>query len=76
MYDNIGGKIKGLAKAMFIVEAIVAVIAGIALFATDDDFILAWLFSDEELQKTRTIINTKSITATKRLASHCRCYLY
>ena len=26
MYDNIGGKIKGLAKAVFIVEAIAAVI--------------------------------------------------
>ena len=33
MYDNIGGKIKGLAKATFIVEAIAAVITGIALMA-------------------------------------------
>ena len=40
MYDNIGGKIKGLAKAVFIVEAIAAVIAGIALLAIDDDLIL------------------------------------
>lgn len=40
MYDNIGGKIKGLAKAVFIVEAIAAVIAGIALVAIDEDLIL------------------------------------
>ena len=33
MYDNIGGKIKGLAKAVFIVEAVAAVITGIALIA-------------------------------------------
>ena len=39
MYDNIGGKIKGLAKATFIVEAIAAVITGIALMASDDDMI-------------------------------------
>jgi DNA-directed RNA polymerase subunit RPC12/RpoP len=36
MYDNIGGKIKGLAKASFIVAAIAEVITGIALMATDD----------------------------------------
>lgn len=29
MYDKIGGKIKGMAKATFFVEAIVAIIAGI-----------------------------------------------
>ncbi len=40
MYDNIGGKIKGLAKASFIVAAIAEVITGIALMATDDDLIL------------------------------------
>ena len=40
MYDNIGGKIKGLAKAVFIVEAIAAVITGIALMAIDEDLIL------------------------------------
>ncbi len=39
MYDNIGGKIKGLAKAIFIVEAIAAVITGIALMASDEDMI-------------------------------------
>ena len=31
MYDNIGEKIKGLAKGMFIIEAIAAVIGGIVL---------------------------------------------
>ena len=40
MYDNIGGKIKGLAKATFIVEAIAAVITGISLMVADDDFLL------------------------------------
>ncbi len=40
MYDNIGGKIKALAKAIFIFEAIAAVIAGIALMAANDDLIL------------------------------------
>lgn len=39
MYDNIGGKIKGLAKAIFIVEAIAVVITGIALMAFDGDMI-------------------------------------
>ena len=36
MYDNIGRKIKGLAKAVFIVEAIAAAITGIALMASDE----------------------------------------
>ena len=39
MYDNIGGKIKGLAKTSFIVATIAAVITGIALIATDEDLI-------------------------------------
>lgn len=39
MYDNISSKIKGLAKAAFIVEAIAAIIAGIALMASDEDMI-------------------------------------
>ena len=39
MYDNIGGKIKGLAKAIFIIEAIAAVITGIALMVDDDEMI-------------------------------------
>ncbi len=43
MYDNIGGKIKGLAKVGFIVEAIAAVITGIALMALDGDMILIGL---------------------------------
>ncbi len=37
MYSNIGGKIKLLAKATFIVEAIAAVIAGIVYMASDAD---------------------------------------
>ena len=45
MYDNIGGKIKGLAKTMFIVEAIGAVITGIVLLATDDVLIFAGLLT-------------------------------
>lgn len=39
MYDNIGGKIKGLAFATFIVESISAIITGIALIAEDEDLI-------------------------------------
>ena len=37
MYDNIGGKIKGLAKGTFIVETIAAIIGGIVLLV--DEFI-------------------------------------
>ena len=40
MYDNIGRKIKVLAKASFIVAAIAEVITGIALMAADEDLIL------------------------------------
>ena len=43
MYDNIGEKIKGLARVMFIVEAIAAVITGIALMGSDEDMILIGL---------------------------------
>ena len=39
MYDNIGGKIKGLAKATFIVEAIAAAITGISLMVVEEDLI-------------------------------------
>jgi DNA-directed RNA polymerase subunit M/transcription elongation factor TFIIS len=39
-YDNIGNKIKGLAQMTFVVEAIAAVITGIALMASDEDLIL------------------------------------
>ena len=40
-YDNIGGKIKGLAKAFFIIGAIASVIAGLVLISQEDDLILA-----------------------------------
>lgn len=43
MYDNIGGKIKGLAKVTFIAEAIAAVISGFAIMGFDDDTILIGL---------------------------------
>lgn len=57
MYDNIGKKIKGLAKALFIIEAIAAVIAGIVFWSIDEEFffigllvivggaLLAWISS-------------------------------
>ena len=45
LYENIGGKIKNWAKWIFIIEAIGAVITGIALLATDDDFILVGLLT-------------------------------
>ena len=49
MYDNIGGKIKGLAKAMFIFEAIGAVITGFVLCTADDDFHNnAWMVEDAD----------------------------
>ena len=43
MYDNIGEKIKGLAKAAFIVEAIAAAIMGITILASDEDLIFTGL---------------------------------
>ena len=45
MYENIGSKIKGLAKATFIVESIAAVITSITLMATDSDMILVGLLA-------------------------------
>ena len=39
MFNNIGGKIKGLATATFIVEAISAIVTGIALMCIDEDLI-------------------------------------
>lgn len=55
MYDNIGGKIKGLAKATFIVEAIASVITGIVLWIVTEELwcalilfcgpIVAWVSS-------------------------------
>ena len=41
MYDNIGKKIKGLATVIFILEALAALISGIAFMAIDDYMI--WL---------------------------------
>lgn len=38
MYDNIGGKIKGLAKAIFIIETIAAVITGIVPMMIEEEF--------------------------------------
>lgn len=40
MYKNIGKKMKGLAKGIFIIESILAVLAGIVLILSDDDMIL------------------------------------
>ena len=40
LYENIGGKLKGLAKAMFIVETVAAIAGGIALIAIDEDLML------------------------------------
>ena len=37
MYDNIGSKIKNLAKTLFIIEAILGFLAGIIILAADDD---------------------------------------
>lgn len=43
MYDNIGGKIKGLATAAFIVEAIASFIGAIAFMSMDSDYALVGL---------------------------------
>ena len=40
MYDNIGGKIKGLAKASFIISTIAEVITGFVYCSIDEDLIL------------------------------------
>ena len=37
MYENIGGKIKGLAQTLCIIEAAVAMIYGLVLMGQDDD---------------------------------------
>ena len=44
MYDNIGEKIKSLAKGTFITEAIIAIITAFSLFASNDDLIIYALF--------------------------------
>lgn len=38
MYDNIGRKLKGLAKALFAIEAIIFGICGLVLISADNDF--------------------------------------
>ena len=44
IFSNPGRRIKGCAKALFVVEIIIAVIGGIAMIASDDDmFLLALL---------------------------------
>ncbi len=43
MYNNIGNKIKGLAKGVFIFETIIATITGIILMASDENLILVGL---------------------------------
>lgn len=45
LYENIGGKIKTLAKWTFIVEGIGAIITALALIFTDEDLILAGLLT-------------------------------
>ncbi len=40
MYDNIGGKIKGLAKALCIIDAILCIVLGIVLIATDESLVI------------------------------------
>ncbi|MBE6701730.1 MAG: hypothetical protein E7582_07595 [Ruminococcaceae bacterium] len=39
MYKNIGSKIKGLATIIFVIEALVSVVAGIVLLAIDEAFV-------------------------------------
>ena len=43
MYDNIGKKIKGLATATFIVEALASIIIGIVVAVIDNDLVLVSL---------------------------------
>ena len=45
LYGNIGGKIKGLAKWTFIVEAIGAIITGIVLMCSDSTLMLYGLLT-------------------------------
>lgn len=45
MYKNVSEKIKVLAKVTFIVEALAAIIGGIALMAEDDDWIVTGLIT-------------------------------
>ena len=42
MFDNIGGKIKSLAKAIFIIETIICIIAGLVMLTEgSDDLMIA-----------------------------------
>ena len=43
MYDNIGKKIKGLAKGFFIAGAVLTFIAGVSVMAVDEDLIVIGL---------------------------------
>ena len=45
LYENIGSKIKNLAKWIFIVEAIGAIITGLVLLCKDEDLILYGLIT-------------------------------
>ena len=45
LYENIGGKIKNLAKWIFIIEAIGSIIAGLVLLFTDEHLILYGLLT-------------------------------
>lgn len=45
LYENIGGKIKNLAKWIFVIEAIGTVITGVVLLCIDEDLILYGLLT-------------------------------
>lgn len=40
MYNDIGGKIKGLAKGIFVVESILTMFSGVAFLLIDEDTVL------------------------------------
>ena len=76
MYDNIGGKLKLLAKIIFYVQAISSAIGGLAVAAIDDDMVVygllifllgplcAWV-SSWFLYGFGELIETNSIIAKK-----------
>jgi predicted RNA-binding Zn-ribbon protein involved in translation (DUF1610 family) len=43
MFDNIGEKLKNLAKVIFFIEAIITVIIGLVYMGTDEDFVFLGL---------------------------------
>ena len=51
LYKNRGGKIKNLAKWIFIIEAIGAIITGLIWLDTDVDLILYGLFNESDFIK-------------------------